>query len=194
MAKKTAVEHIQDTTKQSKIVHSLPAGVKWAHEGASMVVSTPMEINQLMSGVPAGKLTTSERLRQNLAKHYKIDYTCPLSTGIFINIAGKAAVEMLDTGAKLNEVTPYWRTLKTGGALNPKFPGGLESHAAKLEAEGFTIIKKSKTNWLVDNFERFLVQLISQIHIDYKVDVNKIPQRIQNKGHDFRGETQLGRA
>ncbi|MGB0844494.1 MAG: methylated DNA-protein cysteine methyltransferase, partial [Alphaproteobacteria bacterium] len=142
MAKKSAIDHVQDTKKQVKIVQSLPDGIKWAHEGASMVVSTPMEVDQLMATVPKGKLTTSDRLRANLAQKHKTDYACPMSTGIFINISSKAATERLEMGADLTEVTPYWRTLKTGGELNPKFPGGLEGHATKLEAEDHVIHRK----------------------------------------------------
>lgn len=154
MAKKTAIDHIRDEKKQPKIVPSLPSGINWAHEGASMVVSTPKEVNQIMSQVPKGKILTADGLRQILAKRHKTDLACPLSTGIFINIASKAAAEMLEMGAKLEEVTPYWRTLKAGGELNPKFPGSLQGHAENLESEGFTIIKKSKNKWLVEDFEQ----------------------------------------
>lgn len=154
---KSAIDHIQDTKKQPKIVDSLPAGIKWAVEGASMVVSTPKEVNQLMAEVPLGKLTTSDGLRAMLATRHKTDVTCPLSTGIFINIASKAAVEMLEMGADPSEVTPYWRTLKAGGELNAKFPGGLQGHAEKLEAEGYKIFKKGKNKWLVEEFETYLM-------------------------------------
>jgi alkylated DNA nucleotide flippase Atl1 len=53
-------------------------------------------------------------------------------------------------------VTPYWRTLKTGGFLNEKYPGGLEAQRILLEQEGHTIDKKGK-NFTVLNYEKFLV-------------------------------------
>ena len=40
--------------------------------------------------------------------------------------------------------TPYWRTLKTGGELNPKYPGGIKNLRARLTAEGHRVIKKGK--------------------------------------------------
>ena len=37
------------------------------------------------------------------------------------------------------DITPYWRTLKGKGELNEKYPGGLQSQAKRLTAEGHTI-------------------------------------------------------
>jgi len=48
------------------------------------------------------------------------DFTCPLTAGIFISIVAWASYQRAE-----NE-TPCWRTLKTNGELNPKYPGGIE--------------------------------------------------------------------
>ncbi len=47
----------------------------------------------------------------------------------------------------------------TTGALNPRFPGGLELQARLLEAEGFEIEKKGKTTWRVHGFAEKLFPL-----------------------------------
>jgi hypothetical protein len=65
---------------------------------------------------------------------------CPITTGIFAWITAHAAMEEATEGGE--EITPYWRTLKTGGALNPKYPGGIEGQRARLRSEGHTIIQK----------------------------------------------------
>jgi hypothetical protein len=44
-----------------------------------------------------------------------------MTTGIFAWIAANAAEETLADNKK-SRFTPYWRTLKTGGLLNEKFP------------------------------------------------------------------------
>jgi hypothetical protein len=49
-------------------------------------------------------------------------------------------------------VTPYWRTLKTGGLLNEKYPGGIVAQRARLEAEGHVIVKKG-AKYYVQNYE-----------------------------------------
>jgi hypothetical protein len=51
--------------------------------------------------------------------------------------------------------TPYWRTLKAGGFLNEKYPGGALAQRAKLEEEGHRIIQRGKRYAVVD-FERSL--------------------------------------
>ena len=50
-------------------------------------------------------------------------------------------------------ITPYWRTLKSDGQINPKYPGGAEAIREKLEAEGHSVIQKGK-RFLVKDFEK----------------------------------------
>jgi hypothetical protein len=64
-----------------------------------------------MKKVPTGKVITSDYIRSYLAKKHGADNTCPLTAGIFINIAVKVSVER-----GIHE-TPYWRTLKKDGEL-----------------------------------------------------------------------------
>jgi alkylated DNA nucleotide flippase Atl1 len=54
------------------------------------------------------------------------------------------------------DITPYWRTLKVGGVLNEKYPGGVEAQAKKLEAEGH-IIDRSRKVPRVKDYEKKLV-------------------------------------
>ena len=80
---------------------------------------------------------------------------CSLTTGIFIMAAANAAEEATRDGKSLD--IPYWRTLKSGGFLNPKYPGGQEAHKRLLEQEGYNIVQKGK-NFLVQDFQEYLVQ------------------------------------
>src|ERR1700677_2501808 len=88
----------------------------------TFVIPAPMEVNELMGRVPKGKLTTIDELRKTLAQRHGSTMACPITTGIFAWIAAHAAAESALEGKK--RVTPYWRTLKTKGELNPKYPGG----------------------------------------------------------------------
>jgi hypothetical protein len=107
--------------------------------------------------VPTGKLITINEIRQILARKHKVDFGCPITTGIFSWIAANAADEMERQGGK--DITPYWRTLKTGGILNEKYPGGVENLKTKLEAEGHTIIRKGKSKYfMVEGFEQVLAE------------------------------------
>ncbi len=111
----------------------------------TMVIPPAPEYEELMKTIPAGKVTTQEDIRAYFAKKYHADFTCPLVTGIFVNLVARAADEELTQGTKkIDEITPYWRTLRAKGELNPKYPGGVEAHASKLKAEGFEIENNKK--------------------------------------------------
>ena|SRR5687768_3530272 len=120
----------------------------------TMVIPAPMEVNDLMRKVPEGKLVTINELRAALAAKHGVSIACPITTGIFSWIAAHAADEAAQAGAQ--QITPYWRTLKSGGELNPKYPGGIASLAKRLECEGHRVVKKGK-RVLVADFEKFLV-------------------------------------
>jgi hypothetical protein len=108
----------------------------------TFVIPAPMEVDELMRRVPKGKLTTIDELRKTLATRHGATIACPITTGIFAWIAAHAAAEGLSEGRK--KITPYWRTLKTGGELNPKYPGGIACLRVKLAAEGHRIVHKGK--------------------------------------------------
>lgn len=115
----------------------------------TMVIPAPIEVDELMRKVPKGKLTSINVLRTELAKKHGVTMACPITTGIFAWIAAHAAEEAAADGEK--KITPYWRTLKTGGELNPKYPGGIAALKKKLKAEGHAVVQKGK-RWFVRDY------------------------------------------
>jgi len=124
----------------------------------TMVIPAPTEVDALMKQVPKGRLVTINELRAALAAKHRVNFACPITTGIFSWIAAHAAAEAEAAGIK--RVTPYWRTLKTGGELNPKYPGGVAGLTKRLKAEGHEIVQKGKHH-LIRNYERSLVKGLS---------------------------------
>jgi len=122
----------------------------------TVVIPAPREVDEIMSRVPAGKLITVNQIRSLLARRHGATIGCPITTGIFIGIAARAAEEAAAEG--MTYITPYWRTLKVSGELNPKYPGGVEAQAARLRAEGHTIDRHRKTP-RVHDFEKALVEV-----------------------------------
>jgi alkylated DNA nucleotide flippase Atl1 len=122
----------------------------------TVVVPAPREVDAAMRKVPKGRVTTINQIREHLARKHKATIGCPLTTGIFAWIAAHAAEEAAAEGAK--RVTPYWRTLKAGGELNPKFPGGVAALKARLEAEGHRVVKRGRRSVVAD-FEKVLFKL-----------------------------------
>jgi 6-O-methylguanine DNA methyltransferase, DNA binding domain len=103
----------------------------------TMLIPTPILVDEVLQKVPKGKLVTVGEIRRRLANDFSADVTCPLTTGIFIRIVAEAAEENRAHGRM--RVTPYWRVVKDDGALNPKFPGGVTNQARYLRAEGFAV-------------------------------------------------------
>lgn len=116
------------------------------------VIPALKEADEIMKGVRKGKLTTINQIRTILAQRHGATIACPITTGIFARIAAGAAVE----GKR--DTTPYWRTLRTGGVINEKYPGGVEAQKKLLEKEGHSVIQKGKKHVVVD-FERGLIEL-----------------------------------
>jgi hypothetical protein len=121
-------------------------------------IPAPMEVDELMKKVPKGKLTTVNDIRSAVARKHKAAIGCPITCGIFAFVAANAAEEARAEGKK--RITPYWRTLKTGGELNPKYPGGVEAQSARLIEEGHIIEPgRGKKPPKVKDFEKRLAKL-----------------------------------
>ncbi|MBE0478876.1 MGMT family protein [Candidatus Aerophobetes bacterium] len=121
--------------------------------GDTVVIPAPIEVDEIMKKVPEGKLSSINGIRVMLARKHAATIGCPLTTGIFARIAAEAAKEAEDEGKK--NITPYWRTLKAGGVINEKYPGGIETQKKLLEKEGHTVIQKGK-KYIVVDFEKCL--------------------------------------
>ena len=104
--------------------------------GERMFFAPPVTYDELMKRIPYGKVVTVGAIREYLAKKNDADFTDPITAGIFVSIAAWASYQRTE-----NE-TPYWRTLKANGELNPKYPGGVEAQKERLEKEGHVIIQK----------------------------------------------------
>ena len=123
----------------------------------TMVIPAPREVDALMRQVPKGRLVTINELRAALANKHKAGFACPITTGIFSWIAAHAAAEAEAEGAK--RITPYWRTLKTGGEVNPKYPGGAAALSKRLRSEGHKVISKGKRMLVVDYEKKLFGEL-----------------------------------
>ena len=150
--KKTWNEKLRDNKDLPRIVNIPEKMVKKFGKG-TMVIPAPLEVDQVMKQVPPGKLITINEIRQYLAQKHDATIGCPLTTGIFAWIAAHAAEEAAREGSA--EITPYWRTLKSGGILNEKYPGGTENLKSKLEAEGHRVVSRGK-KFVVENYQEAL--------------------------------------
>ncbi|MFQ9922786.1 MAG: methylated DNA-protein cysteine methyltransferase [Beduini sp.] len=123
--------------------------------GEKMYFAPPKDYDHIMKQIPMGKVITVKAIREYFAKKNNADFTDPITAGIFVSIAAWASYQ------RKEDLTPYWRTLKVNGELNPKYPGGIEAQKKKLEEEGHTIIKKGRTHirYYVKDYEFSLFPL-----------------------------------
>jgi hypothetical protein len=101
--------------------------------GAKLLISSPLEIAELIAAVPKGQITDAAEIRATLASRHKAAGTCPLTTGIFLRIVAEAALEEAAGGKK--KVTPFWRAIDPTTALAKKLSCGPEHIAALRAAE-----------------------------------------------------------
>ncbi|HKX61219.1 MAG TPA: hypothetical protein VJS65_05235 [Verrucomicrobiae bacterium] len=121
----------------------------------TFVIPAPAEVDGLMRRVGKGRVTTLDEIRRALARRHGATISCPITTGIFAWIAAHAAAEAEGEGRR--QITPYWRTLKPKGELNPKYPSGVAGLKRRLQAEGHVVIQKGKRLFVQDYQKRLKV-------------------------------------
>ena len=153
MARKTFNEKLNDSKDMpiAKIVSDPKAVARYG--GERMLIAPPLAYDEIMKRVPIGKVITTDRVRDYLAKKYDADFVCPLTAGIFISLAAQASAER----GGINP-TPYHRTLKKDGELNEKYPDGIDGQRLLLEMEGHTVTTKGK-RFFVTDYEDSLFEL-----------------------------------
>lgn len=154
-SKKSWVEKMRPDMKPRIVTNT---SVKWQEKfgKGKMLIPTPALINRLIRKIPGGNLTTVNLIREKLARDFDADYTCPITTGIFIWIVANAAEEEKRHGD--HNVSPYWRVIKNNGQLNPKFPGGEAQHAKLLRAEGLNVTKtKNGKHFMIADFKHHVI-------------------------------------
>ena len=154
-SKRTFREKLDDN-KDFPRVQPIAGGMKKRWGPGTVVLPAPREVETLMRNVKKGRVTTINHIREFLAQRHGATVSCPIVTGIHARVVAGAAGEDEAEGKKL--VTPFWRTLKSGGELNEKYPGGLAGQRSRLEAEGLEVVERGRRLFVKDH-QRFLARL-----------------------------------
>ena len=111
MAKKTAREKLAVKKDIKKVLMDKPfGGIK---PGETMLVATPQMVDAYIRKIPHGQARTLPDLRHDLAMTEGCDGTCPMSTSIFVRMVAEAALEDLQDGKTVSEVSPFWRVINS---------------------------------------------------------------------------------
>lgn len=95
-------------------LHTDFGGVK---AGTVMFIATPEIIAGYVAAIPPGETRSVPRLRNELARRYKAQATCPVTTAIYLRVVAEAALTDLAEGAGTAAVTPFWRVIDPGSAI-----------------------------------------------------------------------------
>ncbi len=94
--------------------------------GCLMYISTPQEIDGYIRQLKPGQFIDGKQLRAELATKHQAEYTCPVTTGIFLRIVAEAAFEALNKGSKMTDITPFWRAIEAQSPLAKKLACGTQ--------------------------------------------------------------------
>lgn len=146
---------LKDAKDMPKIQRVTDPAVIQKYGGEQMYFAPPEYYDRVMKRIPWGKVTTVGAIRGYFAKKAGADFTEPITAGVFVSIAAWASHQ------RDVDITPYWRTLKADGELNPKYPGGVEAQKAALEAEGHRVIVRGRTRlrYYVEGYQTALADL-----------------------------------
>ena len=104
--------------------------------GSKMLIPTPLIVDEYIRQIPKGHFTDIRQIRKDLAAEYKAEYTCPVTTGIFIRIVAEAAHEEYEKGKPLSKITPFWRVLSAKSPSAGKLSFGIKFLLDQQKKEG----------------------------------------------------------
>ena len=88
-------------------------------KGSRMLIASPPIIDEYVKSILYGEFIEPVKMRDDLAKEYQADKTCPVTTGIFLRIAIEYSLES-------NLGLPFWRVIDYKSNLAKKLSCGIE--------------------------------------------------------------------
>jgi len=104
--------------------------------GSTMLIATPQVIDDYVRSISEGRSLDIKTIRKDLAMEHGADFTCPVTTGIFLRIMAEAAYEELQSGKNLGSISPFWRVIDPKSSLAKKLTFGQELLMEMREKEG----------------------------------------------------------
>ena len=95
-----------------------PLQVEWGLIGSC--TNSRIEDIRAAAEVAKGKKVAVQTMRKDLAIENRADYTCPVTTGIFLRIVAEANFEKYQQTNSLKDITPFWRVVEPNSTLSKK--------------------------------------------------------------------------
>lgn len=123
-------------TPQTHQVKPVPIDIAGMKKGEVMLIPTPRIIDAFIATIPRGESMDVKTMRAKLAKRYRAQVTCPITTGFHLRAVAEVALEKLKNGAKLSQITPFWRVLDEKAPTTAKLSCGAAFVKKQRKAEG----------------------------------------------------------
>ena len=117
-------------------VKPVPIDIAGMKKGEIMLIPTPKIIDAFIARIPRGQSMDVKTLRTKLARKYKAEVTCPITTGFHLRAVAEVAIEKLKDGAKVSEITPFWRVLDGDAPTTARLSCGVAFVKKQRKAEG----------------------------------------------------------
>ena len=108
-------------------------------KGSRMLIASPPIIDEYVQSILHGNFVEPIKIRDDLAKDYQADKTCPVTTGIFLRIVSEASYEEYNAGIDLDAITPFWRMVNPNSKLAEKLACGIDFIAERQTIENIIL-------------------------------------------------------
>ena len=95
-------------------------------KGSKMLIASHPIIDEYVKSILYGEFIEPVKMRDDLAKEYQADKTCPVTTGIFLRLVSEASYEDYYNGIDLDAITPFWRMVNPNSKLAVKLYCGID--------------------------------------------------------------------
>lgn len=126
---KLHINRVPEVERTRKKFADIPAG-------STMLIATPLMVDDYIRQIPKGQFRAIGQIRKDLAAENHAEYTCPVTTGIFVRIVAEAAYEEYLKGKPLSRIAPFWRALSPRSPSAKKLSFGMDFLLERQKKEG----------------------------------------------------------
>jgi hypothetical protein len=103
--------------------------------GSRMLIPTPKMIQDYIYHCEKGNFSEVQTMRNDLAIEAGADFTCPMTSGIFLRIVCEYHYEKWQLNAEAKDICPFWRMVDPKSDLAKKLSFGSEFIAEMRQNE-----------------------------------------------------------
>lgn len=118
MAKKTWKEKFENS-KQPQI-KTIDKAFWGMDKGSRMLIPTPKLIQDYVYHCEKGNFSDVQTMRNDLALEAGVDFTCPMTSGIFLRIVCEYHYEKWQLNVEATDICPFWRMVDPKSELAKK--------------------------------------------------------------------------